>query len=201
MKKYMAFVLAIMLAAAVFLLPQTGAVDGFGAAKGAELISAWFGKYTPEYDPANFTEDTAVIVPYYTDGDLYVFGIHGKTTRSDIVHLYIGDYTLACGSDDLPYFYQNGEVMPLAEAYAAGLADDGVLSAMQLGFVQMTRLWMYNLYDVNEDGSVTVSDVISLRQWISAGTGKDTVGQRDIDRDGAVTVSDVIALRARLLAG
>ncbi len=190
---FLIFVLAI-----IFCMPQSAAVDGFGAAKEAEIISAWFEKYTPEYEPKHFTKDTAVVVPYYTDGALYVFGIHGEYKRSDLITWYIGDYLLEGCSEDEAYVYLNGEAYRLSDAYEAGLVGDDVLVGMRLGYMQMTRLQMYNRYDVNEDGMVTIADVVALRQEIVAPTRHD---RWDIDGDRQTTVSDVIALRDRLLAG
>ncbi len=188
---FLIFVLAI-----IFCMPQSAAVDGFGAAKEAEIISAWLEKYTSSY--GMITEDTAVVVPYYTDGTLYVFGIHGEYKRADLCTWYIGDYLLQGCSEDEPYVYLNGEAYRLSDAYKAGLVGDEVLVGMRLGYMQMTRLQMYNRYDVNEDGVVTIADVVALRQEIVAPTRHD---RWDIDGDRQTTVSDVIALRERLLAG
>ena len=187
----MIFVLAI-----IFCMPQSAAVDGFGAAKEAEIISAWLAKYTSGYGV--ITEDTAVVIPYYTDGALYVFGIHGEYKRSDLITWHIGDYLLEGCSEDEAYVYLNGEAYRLSDAYEAGLVGDEVLVGMRLGYMQMTRLQMYNRYDVNEDGMVTIADVVPLRQEIVAPTRHD---RWDIDGDRQTTVSDVIALRDRLLAG
>ena len=56
--------------------------------------------------------------------------------------------------------------------------------------------------DVDGDGSVTVSDVVALRQAIVSGenTGWElTAG--DLDENGALTVTDVVELRARIVKG
>lgn len=57
--------------------------------------------------------------------------------------------------------------------------------------------------DVNDDGEVTVSDVVALRQLIMNGTWSDrelAAGNLD-DADELLTVSDVVALRAKIVAG
>jgi len=53
-------------------------------------------------------------------------------------------------------------------------------------------------YDVNEDGSTTVSDVISMFDFVSAG---QTQATWDFNEDGNITVSDVIALFDMISAG
>lgn len=56
------------------------------------------------------------------------------------------------------------------------------------------------LGDVNRDGSVTISDVTSLIDYLLGG-GDIDVRAADINQDGSVTISDVTALIDQLLSG
>lgn len=54
--------------------------------------------------------------------------------------------------------------------------------------------------DSDENGSLTVSDVVALRQLIVAGTSnKEEIAASDLTGDEALTVSDVIELRQRII--
>ncbi|MGI6270091.1 MAG: discoidin domain-containing protein [Candidatus Howiella sp.] len=78
-----------------------------------------------------------------------------------------------------------------------------------LAFATDTGAYVYTfaftdvlLGDVDGDGSVTVSDVVSLRGLIVAGSWSNrefTAG--NLDGDETLSVSDVVALRARIVAG
>ncbi|MGI6269350.1 MAG: CHAP domain-containing protein [Candidatus Howiella sp.] len=58
------------------------------------------------------------------------------------------------------------------------------------------------LGDVNEDGSVTVSDVVELRKQIISGSGSsDLSSLGDMDQNNSLTVSDVVALRNYIISG
>lgn len=58
------------------------------------------------------------------------------------------------------------------------------------------------LGDVNQDGSVTVADVVDLRNLIlSERMTGNTKKRADINEDGFVTVSDVVALRGIIIHG
>lgn len=195
MKRWICVVLVLVFAAALFSFPAA-AIDGFGPVKEAEIISAWLAKYTSGYGV--ITEDTAVVIPYYTDGTLYIFGVHGDRVREDLCTWDIGDYRIRGSSDDIPYVYLNGEVVYLSDAYESGLVNNAVLMEMKPGYDRKVRAGMYNFYDIDEDGKVSVSDVVALRTAISEG---EYAYRMDVDGNMSVSVSDVIALRLRLLAG
>ncbi len=84
---------------------------------------------------------------------------------------------------------------------------EGALKTYRIGIEQVNALlgerigdlapFVYSVYDVNRDGTVTVSDVVVLRKKIM--TGYAEVRWHDIDSDGAVTVSDVLALRKSIV--
>jgi alpha-glucosidase (family GH31 glycosyl hydrolase) len=58
------------------------------------------------------------------------------------------------------------------------------------------------LGDVNEDGGVTVSDVVALRGLIVAGSWTDIqLAAGDFDENGLLSVADVVALRSYIVAG
>lgn len=57
------------------------------------------------------------------------------------------------------------------------------------------------LGDMNQDGSVTVSDVVELRKCIISGKGSDLLSFGDMDQSGGLTVSDVVALRNYIVSG
>lgn len=60
----------------------------------------------------------------------------------------------------------------------------------------------YLLGDADRDGSVTVSDVVALRQAIVQGEAAPALLETgDLDEDGKLTVSDVVALRGLILSG
>ncbi len=56
--------------------------------------------------------------------------------------------------------------------------------------------------DVDNDGKITVSDVVELRRLIVAGSWTDReFAAGDLDGDKALTVSDVVELRSRIVSG
>ena len=88
-------------------------------------------------------------------------------------------------------WYVDGRLVGREAAYSFLAEEDCVLQAE---FVLAG--------DLNGDGSVTVSDVVALRQMIVR--GEASAVQRaagDLDGDGELTVSDVVALRGRIVKG
>ncbi len=58
------------------------------------------------------------------------------------------------------------------------------------------------LGDLDRDGQITVSDVVTLRQMILLELSDEgTLRRGDLDGDGKITVSDVVALRQKILNG
>lgn len=56
--------------------------------------------------------------------------------------------------------------------------------------------------DIDQDGSVTVTDVVELRSLILSGLVTNNTKKRaDIDGDGRLSVSDVVALRGIIMSG
>ncbi|WP_234122459.1 glycoside hydrolase family 48 protein [Clostridium hydrogenum] len=55
------------------------------------------------------------------------------------------------------------------------------------------------LGDVNDDGTVDISDVVALRNYIVNGTGKIDLKNADVNKDGTVDISDVVALEQQII--
>ena len=74
---------------------------------------------------------------------------------------------------------------------------DGSLSVPQLYQVRRTGQLTG---DMDNSGSLTVSDVVALRQLIVNGTtDPKEIAAADLTGEGALTVSDVIELRQRII--
>ena len=89
----------------------------------------------------------------------------------------------------------------LTDAQKALVAQDSV-TALEAAEEKIESLKV-KLGDVNDDGAVSVSDVVTLRQLIVRGSWTDpefAAGNLD-DSDSNLTVSDVVALRALIVAG
>ena len=97
--------------------------------------------------------------------------------------------------------YKDGAFIRLGEAYASGLVTDAMLDESIGKNRNKLNDWTSGiarlLGDIDDDGQLSVSDVVLLRQKIVDG---DAYCLYDIDSDGAVSVSDVIALRERIVA-
>lgn len=53
--------------------------------------------------------------------------------------------------------------------------------------------------DVNDDGSVDVTDLVALRNYVVNGTGKVDLKNADLNNDGSVDISDLVALRNKII--
>ncbi|MGI6269931.1 MAG: GDSL-type esterase/lipase family protein [Candidatus Howiella sp.] len=88
-------------------------------------------------------------------------------------------------------WYADGERIDTAAAYSFPAEEDCILTA------EFVRIG-----DLDGDETVTVSDVVALRQAIVLGrTTEEQQAAGDLDEDGSLTVSDVVALRSRIVQG
>lgn len=76
-----------------------------------------------------------------------------------------------------------------------------LLCAVLLGTTASLPAAAAKIGDLDGDGLLTVSDVVSLRQAILDGTPVGELPAGDLDGDGLLTVSDVVSLRAAILSG
>lgn len=53
--------------------------------------------------------------------------------------------------------------------------------------------------DVNDDGTVDVTDLVALRNYIVNGTGRIDLKNADLNNDGTVDIQDLVALRNKII--
>lgn len=82
--------------------------------------------------------------------------------------------------------FVNGE-QGIGGAFCALLKDN---NAFMWGYVTAGSQQGYHPYDVNEDGRITTSDILSILNFVSRG---DPYNSRyDLNNDGRVTSSDTL---------
>ena len=221
MKKLLSVLLAVGLLLCLGLSAvsaEAGKMVDLSAEEQQAVFDAWFAfLYEDYFIPANkyydsyeefaadqgeklalekLSTENVAIECWYKENDVYIVTVeHDLISYIDLAwrELIGGYYFNFSGVHQALWVCQDGQLYSFKEAYDAGLVSQNALSELALIYPRMFRAG-----DMDEDGTLAVSDVVALRTVILEGGDYQICG--DLDGDEENTVSDVVALRTVILS-
>ena len=109
--------------------------------------------------------------------------------------------TLVVLTFELPANVSTNTVYSIRATYSSDNVIDANLESLELEIEDGSITVVNPVGDINDDGSVDVADVVTLRRYLAGGYNVEIdETAADMNNDGSITIADVVLLR-RLLVG
>lgn len=187
------------------IVADLGAVEGGKMGFRLRTGETQFTEICYDADQGNITVDRRAAGKNVVDrfATYYTAGLAEDTDRVRL-HIFVDN-------SSVEVFVNDGELLfttliyPEPESDGLAFFTDGRAVLHGLEIYELSSIYRdkpeetRKIGDIDNDGEVTVSDVVELRKQIVSGTADSSVC--DLDENGGVTVSDVVELRRLIVEG